>query len=339
MGTSAFRKFQYGKESTHGTAVAATKMLPVALGPIKPDRKPVIPRESAGVKADGVRSYLSGLLVKDTLKFDNLYFECLPMLFSAGVKGGVSAVEQNAGQHDYLWAFGPSLKASNAQESLTIERGDDEFAVETEYVMFQRIKISGQVNQDGGSSILTAEADYFGRQNTSTSFTSLNPQENLTAADASLTKFYLDGDWAGVGSTERANILRGFDFEILTGLHPKFHGSGAQYFDTHGEGSMGVMASFVFEGSSFMTTLLTAFNLGTQIVIRLEVLGPQIGSGEYNTLQLDVNGVLESLIPLSAESSGNDLWAAVLRGYAKNAADPSNPKLFDVNVITDTNSI
>ena len=334
MGTEAFRKIQYGKESIHGTAVAATKMLPVALGQIKDDRKPVIPRENAGVKADGVRAYVSGMLVKDSLKFDNLYFQCLPMLFSAGVKGGVTPVEQTTDQDDYLWDFGPSLTASNAQESLTIERGDDTFMVETEYAMFERIKLSGSVNQDGASSIMTAEADFFGRQNTSSSFTSLSPQTGLVAVDASLAKFYLDSAWGSVGSTEKANTLRGYDIEILTGLHPKFHGSSNEYFDTHGEGRMAIMASFIFEGNSNMEAIWTAKNAATLQAVRLQVLGPQIGTGEVHTLTVDIAGVWDSVIPLTGESNGNDLWAAVIRGYAPGGGD-----MFDLQLITDVNAI
>ena len=335
MGTAALRKMQYGLEVTHGTAVAATKMLPVAVPQIKPDRKPTFPRENAGVLADAVRAYVSGLLVRDSIKMSSLYYQVLPMLFSCGVKGGVTAAEQTVDQDDYLWDFGPAVDGtSNAQDSLTIERGDDTFMVETEYAMFERIKLSGTVTQDGKDSTMTAEVDYFGRQNTVASFTAaLTPQAGLVPVNAQLAKLYLDTAWAGVGGTELASTLRGFDIEIITGLHPKFHGSGTQYFDTHGEGAIAVMGAFTFEGNAGMAAIYAAAQAASLQVARLAVTGPQIGSGDPYTLQIDLGGAWEQVIPLASEDNGNDLWTAVLRGYA------TGGNLLDIQVITNNNAI
>ena len=331
MGTAALRKLQYGVEATHGLAVAATKMLPVAVPQIKTDRTPTFPRENAGVKADAVRSYVSGMLVRDSLKFDTLYFQTLPMLFSCGVKGDITPAEQTGGQGDYLWDHGPEIdETSNEQNSLTIERGDDTFAVETEYCMFERIKLSGVITQDGNDSSMKADADYFGRQNTSAAFTgALTPQAGLTPVNAQLARFYLDTSWGGVGGTEKTATLRSYDIEILTGLHPKFHGSGFEYFDTHGEGALAIMAAFTFEGNANMAAIYSAWQAASLQVARIKVTGPQIGTGEVHTLQIDLGGAWEQVIPLASEDNGNDLWTAVLRGYASGGTD-----LMDIQVIT-----
>ena len=337
MGTSTLRKIQYGKETVAGIAVAATKVLPISnVPPIQPDRKPTYPRENVGVLADAVRAYNTGILVRDKLKWSTGYHQILPLLFSCGVKGNVTATETTGGQHDYAWAFTPALTgASNAQDSITLERGDDTFMVETEYVKFDSIKISGEINQDGEDSACTIEAGYFGRQNTVTAFTAGLTIPALTPINAKLARFYLDTAWAGVGSTEKTATLRGFNIEIMTGLHPKFLGSTAEYFTRHGEGPMGIMASFTFEGNSNMAAIFAAQQAVSLQVSRLLIIGPQIGSGVSHKLQIDIGGAWESIVPLASESNGNNLWTAVLRGYY----DPTGAKMFGVDVVTDTNTI
>lgn len=332
MGTSVLRRMQYGKEAVHGTAVAAAHFVPVAVPQIKADRKPTYPRENAGVLADAVRSYVSGRLVKDSFKMDTAYYQLLPMLFSASLKGGITPAEQTVDQNDYLWDHTPAMDGtSNAQDSLTLERGDDTFAVKSEYVMFDSLKISGDINQAGGDSSVQIETSYFGRQNTSAAFTAGLSMQALTPINAKLARFFLDGSWANVGVTEKTLTLRGFNIEIMSGLHPKFHGSGNEYFDNHGEGAMAVMASFVFEGNANMAAIYSAHQAASLQVARLKIEGPQIGTGEKQSLQLDFSGSWEDVVPLSAESNGNDLWAAVLHGFY----DPIGGKLMQVQVVTD----
>lgn len=336
MGTSVLRKIQYGKETVHGTAVAATRLLPVSVPPIKADRKPTYPREDVGVLADATRSYFSSRLVKDSLKWDSAYFQLLPMLFSCGLKGGLTPAEQTAGQADYLWAHAPAMDGtSNAQDSLTIERGDDGFEVETEYVMFDHIKISGEINQDGGDSSMQIEAGYFGRQNSVTTFTDALTIPALTPINSKLSRLYIDPAWANVGATEKTGTLRAYDIEIMTGLHPKFHGSGYEYFDTHGEGPIAVMGAFTFEGNANAAAIYTAHLAQTLQVIRLKTEGPQIGTGAKHLFQLDFCGTWEEVIPLAGESNGNNLWTAVLHGFY----DPTGGKLLDVNTITNRNTL
>lgn len=337
MGTSTLRRMQYGKETVHGTAVAATRMLPVAVPQIKKDKTITYPREDAGVRAEAVRSYLAGVLARDSFKFTTLYYQYLPLLFSCGLKGGITATQQTAGQGDYLWAFVPAMDAtSNAQESITIERGDDDFMVETEYAMFETLKLSGEINQEGGDSSMQAEVSFFGRQNTVASFTGgLSIPTGLTPVNSKLAKLFIDTTWAGVGGTEKTNTLRAFDIEIITGLHPKFHGSGANTFDNHGEGPMAIMGAFTFEGGANAAAIYSARDAQTLQVVRLSVEGPQIGSGEKHTLELDFSGTWEEVIPLASESNGNNLWTAVLHGHY----DPTGGKLLQANVITSWNAI
>lgn len=336
MGTSVLRKIQYGKETIKGTAVAATRLLPVANPPISADRKPTYPREDVGVLSNASRSYISGRLVRDKLKWDSAFYQVLPLLLSCGVKGNITPTEQTGGQGDYLWNHAPNMDGtSNAQDSITIERGDNTFMVETEYCMFDKLKFSGEINQDGEDSTMKIEADYFGRQNTVAAFTGGLSIPALTPINSKLTRFYLDPSWATVGTTEKTLTLRAYDIEILTGLHPKFHGSGNEFFDNHGEGAMEIMGAFTFEGNANATDIYTAHLAQSLAVIRLKTEGPLIGTTKKHMLQIDFSGTWEEVIPLSGESNGNNLWAAVLYGIY----DPTGGKKLDIQACTNRNTL
>ena len=336
MAVEKLRKMQYGLEVTHGTAVAATRLMPVAVPAIQPDRKPTYPREDVGINVDAVRSYIAGRLVRDKLNWDSAYFQSLPMLFSCGLQGNITAVEQTVGQGDYLWDFDPNYDGTdNEEDSITLERGDDEMVVETEYVMFDRLKLSGECNQDGADSAMRIEANYFGRQNTKASFTAAMTIPTLHTINSKLTQFFLDTTWASVGSTEKVSTLRAYDVEIITGLHPKFHGSGNEYFDTHGQGAIGIIGSFTFEGNSIAEAIYDAMNAQTLQVVRLKTEGPLIGTTLKHKLQMDFSGTWEDVIPLASASNGNNLWTAILHGMY----DVTGAKLLRVQVITNRNTI
>jgi len=339
MGNEFFGKVQYGKESAaaHGTPVTATKILLGKVPAINSDRKPVIPNEDAGLRTRGVRAVIHQYLYSNTLTTEHGYFQELPALFGCGLKGGVTASEQTPSQGDYLWNFTPSLLfgVSNAPDSLTLELGDDARVRQSEYVMFERIRISGQVSQGMDASPVTIERDFFGRQ--------LSPVSAFTAAlslpaaepiNAKLSRFYLDSAWSGIGGTEKLNILRSFDVEILTGLHPKFSGSGNKYFNTHGEGLITFAANFTFEGNSDAEAIADAQQAATFQAVRLKINGGQIGTGQNHSLTVDMGGVWESVSQMGAKDRTDNLHTATLMDQY----DATGAKLLQVAVSTDSNS-
>jgi hypothetical protein len=334
MGSRYFSKVQYGKESTRGTAVAATKILLGRVPAVNSDRAPVFPREDVGINAPAVRSIIHQYLYMNTLSTEHGYFQQLPMLFGCGVKGGVTATETTGSQQDYAWAFTPSLTAANSPDSLTIELGDDTQAFESEFCMFERIRISGQVSQGMEASPVTVEGDFFGRQLTPTTFTGAISLPSAEPINAKFSRFYLDTAWSGVGGTEKTNILRGFDVEILTGVHPKFAGSGNRYFNTYGEGLFEITANFTFEGDSNADAIFDAHQANTFQVVRLAINGSQIGTGVNHSLTIDIGGRWESVSPLSSEDRNDNLHSAVLRGHY----DATGAKLFQANVVTNVNA-
>jgi hypothetical protein len=319
----AFTKFQYGKEvkTTHGTAVPATKMLLADPMAIKTDRKPEFVEDAIGVRAGSYRSRIDQYHWQDTLKISNGYFQALPMIFSCGLKGDITAAEVTPAQGDYLWTFTPSLTATNTPDSITL--GDDVQAYEVEYLMFNRIKISGKIPQGAEAAAVAIEAEGFGRQLTDTTFTgglSLPSVENM---NAKLARFSLDTTWAGVGVTEKTGILRGFEAEILTGAHPKF-------FDTHGEDVIAAMLTLDLEAGAVADLFWDAMRAGSLAVARLKILGAQIGTGTTHSLVIDVGGRWEDVTPQNEYDKGNAIHKAILHGMY----DPTGAKICQVTVTT-----
>ena len=330
MGSKFFSKFQVGKETTRGTAVAADTVLLGQVTAVKPDRKPVYPAEDFGVRADALRAVVHQYLVMDTFSSDHAYFQLLPLVFGCGLKGGVTPSETTPSQADYAWDQSPSLTAANVPDSFTGEKGDDVQAFEFEYAMIERIRLAWNVSQGQDASPVNLEFDYFARQLTPTAFTGSISLPSVEPMNGKLSRLYVDTAWAGIGGTEKANILRGADIEILTGVHPVFSGSAVKTFDLYAEGLIAVTMQLILEGTSVADAIFDAQQAQTFQAVRLAVNGGQIGTGVNHKLNIDVGGTWESVTPLNAEDRSDNLHLAVLRGYY----NPTGAKMLQVNTIT-----
>lgn len=334
MGSEFFNRVQYGKETTRGTSVNATRLFIGQMPAIKTDRKPVYPKEHFGVRADALRSVIHQYLYANTLSTEHGAFEHLPVLFGCGIKGGVTAAEQTGSQGDYLWDFTPSLTGANNPDSLSLRMGDDAQAWLSEYVMFERIRISSQISQGADASPVSIEADFFGRQLATTTFTGGVSGPNLEPLNGKLARLYLDTSWAGVGGTELTNALRNFDIEIITGVHPNFSGSANKYFNAHAEGVISVMGTFGIEGGSAANTILSQQQSNTLRVARLEINGSQIGTGLTHRLRVDFSGTYEDADPINSQDRGDNLATFVLHGFY----DKTGAKSMQASVVTDINA-
>ncbi len=335
MGARSLSRYQWGPESTRGTAVAATRAIGATPKAVPTDRVWEAVRLAKGLRVDRTNKRNDELLVRDTLTFENGYFQALPGLFVGSLDGTVTPAEVNVGQSDYKWDILPLLTAANTPKTLTIEMGDDTQAYEVEYCMFDRLVFSGEMGQDGGASPVKIDASYFGRQVTPTTFTAsqvLHP--SLEFMNAKLARLFMDTSWAGLGGTEQTSLLRGFELEFLTGNHPKFFGSANKYFDSYGEGDLGVMLTLTLEGTSGADSIYDLYQAGTERAIRLDINGSQIGSGATRLFRTDLYGYFESVVPLNSEVNGNNLHQALFV-----AMPDSTPNFVDIDVITDQNAV
>ena len=337
MGERALTKFQAGKETDRGTAVAADTILLIGEHPpINVDRVPTPINDDAGVRAPSVRApRVDQFLVNDTLTNENTYFQYLPLMLSLGVKGNITPVEQNPSEADWLWTFTPSMTALNAPDTATFEMGDDTQAYEVEYVMISRIRFAGTISQDQSASNFIVEISYFGRQVTPTTFTGALNIPSTENINSKLMRFFQDTTFAGLGGTEKTGLLRAWDIEILTGNHPKFHGGVNKFFDVHGEGQFEIMARLTLEGNSDADAIYDQFQTNTQTFLEFNVSGAQIGAGVNHNLTLGIGGFWEDVRPLSENALGNNLHTALLHS----TYDPTGAQVFALAVTTDVAAI
>jgi hypothetical protein len=336
MGSEFLRQILYGKETSHGGGAAATRKWLGEMNKLGKDTTPKYPKEQFGRRAESYRAIAGKRLYNNTLLSEDGSFEHLPVLFGCGLKGGVTATEQTTGQHDYLWDFSPSFTGNNSPDSLALQIGDDVQAWLAKYVMFEKIHISGQISQAAGVDAVKIESDFFGQSIETTTFTaSINPPTNMEPMNAKLARLFIDTTWAGVGTTELANLLTTFDIEILTGVHPVFRGSSNNYFDKHAESYLGVMGTFTIEGGSSANNILAALRSQALAVARFEINGNQIGSGNNSLFSIDFSGHYSDADPIASSDRGDTLATFTIQGtYDQTGAS----MMENVKVVTDINA-
>lgn len=306
MGEKVFTMAQYGVEVTKGTAVASTKIWPgtVKLGT---DRTPKFVKYANGRRGGATATRVDQIHASDiVLTMEDGAFEKLPLLFSMLLKGGVTPV---AG----VWTFDPSLTAAGTYNAITLEYGDDTEQYEIPYCMCTSVRISGRL---GADEPVKVEARCFGQKIDVTGFTGGLTQGTLTGMIANIATLWIDSSWAGLGGTKKSALLRSYDIEITNGVHPKWLADGSLSYNAYGEGELGIVASFDYEGGTDADTEYDKFIAGTPQAFRLLI------GDATNGLQIDWYGAYELVLPLGSESEGNNITTAVVQGMDDNGATP-----------------
>lgn len=335
-GNDFFTITQYGPETVLGTAVPATKIWPGTTPKIVSDSKPSFPEESFNIRSKSRRAQLFETLYQNSLLAPIAGFQQLLLPLQCGLKG-VTPTETTPDQDDWDWAFTPFLTPAagpNAPKSATLEFTDGVQAYEVEYCQFDKITIKGTIPQDGGDASVSVEGSFYGRKLTPTTLTPALGEANATLMNAALARLYCDTAWPA-GGTELANLLRSFEIQLLTGMHPVFRGSENTYFAAAREGILAASATFTIEGGSTAHALLAAQQAATFKTFRLKIPGPQIGTGVSHLAQFDIGGYLETVGPTDSADRGDNLATLGIRA----AYDSVGAKLFDVKVITNQETV
>ena len=317
-GANFFTVHQVGIENpaSHGTAVAATTILPGAAPRIVTDTKPEFIEEQFNIRMASRRVGIYERLYMNSISYPNAGFQQLILPLLTGLKGAVTATETTPDQDDYSWTFTPGLTVAagdNAPDSFTLQLGDEQQAWRVPYCMTDRITIKGKVSQDGGSAPVSVEQGFFGRFIEENAFTAAQPLQAVTDMNAKLAQLFVDTSWAGVGGTELSDALDEFTVEILTGVHPVFRGSTTNYFNKHREGVIGYTASFVVDTAT-RDELFSSQQAGDLQVVRLKITGPVIGTGVAHSLTLDMGGRWEDVTPIDNSDRGDNLATIALHG-------------------------
>lgn len=331
MGSQMFTKIQYGKETTRGTPVAATRKW-LGTATIPRDREPRHARRTISQRAESFSTEILQILADPiTMSMSGdagAYYQGLPVLFGVTLKGGVVATETTPSQQDYAWNFTPSLTAPANPDAITLEIGDNDQGYRIEYVMGKTIQIEFSL---GENAFVDISAELFGRQVSKNTLTAGISNTAVDGISANSTKIFIDSTWATLGTTEKTGLLRSGSVQINTGNHPKFLAGGGNTFSTHGEGTLKITGNFVLEGGAQAVSIFDDYQAGTARAVRLMWTGPQIGTGVNHKLQLDMYVAFDEVIPLSGFADGNTLYAVTFFGISDNQ---STPNMLGVQVVT-----
>lgn len=310
MGSQMFWKAQYGKETVRGTAVASTKRF-YGSANVPKDRELSHPEYLLGVRAKSGMTEIRQILADGvTLSMDNAYYQGLPMMLGSLLKGGLTPTEVTSTKGDYKWIFTPDLTALGSPDTFTLQYGDNDQAYAIEYMMGKKINFDFSL---GDNADMKVSQEFFGRQVSKTSFTAAITAPTTTEPIvANTAQMWLDGTWATLGTTAKTSLLRSGSIEIGSGNHPKFLANGQKYFTTHGEGDVYGTCKFVFEGGADAVAIFDAYQAGTPKALRFKWTGALVAvGGTAYSLQIDLYGTFDEVIPLSGDKDGNTLYGAV----------------------------
>lgn len=208
--------FQSGRESTKGTAVAATSKFAVEGMVIRPIDELVRPKIIKGVMLANPGNELAVHRGMEW-EFSNtpLIYNQLQAFLAMTYKGGVSPT----GSDPYTWTYTRNPLADPALDSRTFEMrqtdGTTPNDIEFAYGMCQSLEVSGAENEP-----LRMAARGFGRRIQSSTLTAAQALPTVVIPPMALSSVYIDSTWAGLGGTLVAGQVLGWKYRIESGVVP-----------------------------------------------------------------------------------------------------------------------
>ena len=216
MGQKWAQKIQLGRETTAGTAVAATSIWRGVGGMIKDVREVTMVEEQVGFVQNILRSYIGSIGGSLSMAATPATFEQLPHILEAGIKTVGTGAADGVGSgkiYDYV-------KGTTSIETLktyTIETGDNQQAEEMEYSFVESFTLSAA----RGEAVMMS-ADWIGRQVTNTTFTGSLTVPTVDEVLAGTGLLYIDANSGTIGTTAVTGTLLDWELNVTTGWRGKW---------------------------------------------------------------------------------------------------------------------
>lgn len=304
-GVQLLSYLQLGKETTAGTAVAATRQLyPDGTGIWNLDRmRTRHPSANRGTRSNqthvtqqGVRLDIPFRTAPDVgVAYDELIYP-----FSQ-LDGGVTGTGATA---DKTWAFTPSQTGANAQESFTIEFGDDIQNYEAAYCQASDFTLSFGVDD-----LTQLEMNWFGRQSTKSTKTAVAANNAVKIPGHLWTIKFATAQSGLAGASVSANFLVGASLNVQTGLVRRKYNDGNAYFGQTVEAlPIGGTLDLKVESTALaVSEFYDKAAADTIDFIRLKATGPVLGGAFYDA-QIDLCVSYDDPQVIGEESDGVNLY-------------------------------
>ena len=279
----SLRKLQFGKETVHGTPVAATVRL---LGDIDfSDASEAVEAErDYGVyaryaEAFQVAAYLTEAEIDTDLSYEQILY---PLL--AGLKGGVVGVEEVGAEGNWEYVFQAPVTGDPDPDSFTLEYweddelGGDPITLEADYGFCKSMGIS----VSKGPELATLKHSWVAREATVTTPTPAIGIPGRTLVPSQQWGVKMATTMAGLpGASIISGEILSFDWDMAW-FDIKRRLSGSLDFDAHRIGERAVDLSITMDLSATSEAeRVSYFRAGVVRFIRLEALGAAIGSTTY----------------------------------------------------------
>lgn len=273
-GNIRFRAFQLGKETTFGTAVAATRRVPWRLTPTV-DPHWTFPDVDTGTLDQAIAPYRMATDVT-AQSVGPLTYDDAPYLYAALIKSGVTPTSNK-------WTFSPATTSADDFEIFTGEWGDDTTdAFQYGSGVLESLEL--QYPQDLGPIVATANWRFANVTYPHALTSSLSVASSPTFAYAADTEIYLDDGGGTLGTTKLSNTMHDATVTITNNLDVKRFSNGSNtrfQVAGYGRGLRTVEVTITFaKSSAALTEAADWLNTdATERLLQLKTTSPTIVTG------------------------------------------------------------
>ena len=298
------RTFQWGREGTRGTAVAATSKMAVTDVQFAPLDSVYRPKLKKGLlhRNPGSETVITRG-TKFTIPETPVIYDQIQNFLLSSIKGAVTP----SGGNPYTWAIARLLTADPNPDTFTLERrmtdGTSPIDNEWAYAFLTQIKFIYQVDEP-----LKFSAEGVCRRVQGSTLTPALAMPLIEIPPTPLAKMWIDSTWANLGVTQTVGQVLRAEVTYHTGLKPKMTLDGrtdldftAYVFDAS---VCGIDAEFTVMAGAQYAIEKTAAEAQTIRAVRLSVLGT---SSRELTLDMLVKHVPGSSFELGADD-GQDTF-------------------------------
>jgi len=306
VGIRDFRKLQLGKETTAGTAVAATTIWRGRAVWNDETEISKVEEDTGMALLQGDADYQSSHSATIDLEEVAATFEQLPYLLAMAIENITAGVQDGTGGTGYVYQYDHPTNAAGAIQSYTIEVGDNQRVDEGNYAFGEEVTISGAA----GEALMmsgTLRCRHNGAPDAEFTTTATLPTTEVILFNTG--KLYLDATTGTMGTTVKTGTFRGFEVTIPSGHVPVETGDGSLYYSTEvyaGNVENPWTGSLTLLHDTTGEAELGFARAGTVRLLKLLFEGSTLGTaGTYTKKTLIISGAIRySEIPSTEETDG-----------------------------------
>lgn len=303
MSVKALRQIQLGKETTAGTATAATVQW-AGNGVLKDDRT-ITPLEyDDGFLPDNPFNYIPNAGATLEMEDTPATFEQLPYILSASIEATITGT-QDTGGSGYVYQYDVPTNAAQTPKTYTIEMGDDQRVDEMEYAYVEKFSLKGASDEP-----VMVSATWKGRQATDSDFTAVDNPSALEPILFNMGTLDIDATGGTIGLTNKTATLLGYTLDVDMGHRQIKSADGAKYFNTIKQVAPVVTGTLILEHNATGEAELTIARAGTRRLVRLEHTGAALttAGSSYTYRKMIISLALEYTdVPALSDQDGNDV--------------------------------